>query len=69
MKVGKTQEYIIDQVIEVDSWSTDHDKEGILCDEYEGKVAIKEVHEYKYLGFIVFNSASNVPKFWIKKEK
>ena len=69
MKVGKCPETIIDQIIEVDSWSSDHNTEGILVEDYEGKVAMKDVHEYKYLGYVVSASASNVPKFWIKKER
>ena len=69
MKVGKCPETIIDQNIEVDSWSSDHNTEGILVEEYEGKVAMKDVHEYKYLGYVVSASASNVPNILDKKGK
>ena len=48
-------------MLQLDSWSADHNTEGILVEEYEGKVAMKDVHEYKYLGYVVSASASNVP--------
>ena len=69
MQVGKSLETIIDQVIEVDSWSADHNTKGILVEEYEGKVAMKDVNAYKYLGYVVSASASNVPNILDEKGK
>ena len=44
-------------------------KKGKFSQHYEGKTKMKEVIEYKYLGFVMSNSASNVPNILDKKEK
>ena len=69
MKIGKNHKSIIDQDIEVDMWVADHDKQGKFHEEYRGKAVIQEAIEYKYLGFVISSSASNVPNFLDKKGK
>ena len=69
MKIGKKPASIIDQDIKVDTWNIDHDQHGNLIEEYGGKVAIEEAKEYKYLGFVISDTASNVPNILDKKGK
>ena len=69
MKVGKISDTMIDQDIEVDSWMVNHDTKGNFSEEYVGKTKMKEAEEYKYLGFVISNSASNVPNILDKKGK
>ena len=69
MNIGKNPDSIIDQDIQVDKWDTDHDKMGEFQEEYRGKVLVKEAKEYKYLGFVISSSASNVPNILDKKGK
>ena len=69
MKICRSPESIIDQVFEVYSWICDHDKQGFFSEEYEGMIAMKEADEYRYLGFVISSSASNVPNILDKKGK
>jgi hypothetical protein len=69
MKIGKSPDSIIDQDIQVDRWDAHHDKNGDFHEEYMGKVAMKDTKEYKYLGFVISTSASNVPNILDKEGK
>ena len=69
MKVVKTTETVIDQVLQVDNWKVSHDKNGHFSENYEGKHAMIKAKEHKYLGFVISDNASNVPNILDKKEK
>ena len=69
MKIGKNTETVIDQDLKVDNWKVSHDINGNFSESYEGKLIMKEVKEHKYLGFVISNTASNVPNILEKKGK
>ena len=69
MKIAKNTETVIDQELKVDSWKVSHDRNGNFLESYEGKQIIKEAKEHKYLGFVISNTASNVPNILEKKGK
>ena len=69
MKIGKDYSSIIDQELAVDNWNVVHDKHGKFSEEYNGKILIEEAKEYKYLGFVISNSASNVANILDKKRE
>ena len=69
MKIRKAKETIINQTLEVDSWKIEHDKNGNIIEEYIGKVKMAETMEHKYLGFVLFSYASNVPTILSKQYK
>ena len=69
LKIGKKNDYIINQKLEVDTWKKDYDKEDNLHEEEGGKKTMIEVQELKYLGFVIASSARNVPNIIERKRK
>ena len=44
----------------IDYWSKKHNKKDHIIENFEGKVKMKNVHEQKYLGFIISDDGSNM---------
>ena len=69
LKIGKNKDTVISQTLEVDTWKRSYDKNDNLIEEEGGKKSMTEVKEFKYLGFIIASSASNVPNILDRKKK
>ena len=74
MNIGKDLEYIKNNRIYVDKWSEEYIEdtetgEIELNENYTGKVAIKEVKEQKYLGFILSSSGNNMVNIQAMEKK
>ena len=65
MLVGKSQDKVINNSLQVDKWTVDYveDKqtgEAVLFENYDGKVEIDKVEEYTYLGFVISSKGDNM---------
>ena len=74
MNIGKQLEYIKNNRIYIDKWSEEYIEdtetgEIELNENYTGKVAIEEVKEQKYLGFILSSSGNNMANIKAMEKK
>ena len=53
----------------VDHWSETHNKNGHLINEFKGKIKMKNVHEQKYLGFVLSENGSNLNNIKTKQNR
>ena len=65
MIIGKKKENVINNTIYLDGWKEEYREnskngEVDLEDKYIGKIAIEEVTQQKYLGFIISSTGNNL---------
>ena len=74
MIVGKCNDTIIQEKLHVDHWNVKHKEnnstgEHELIETYTGKVDIERTEEYKYLGFVISSTGSNLVNIRHVKKK
>ena len=69
MLIKKRSQAAINNKLTVDHWTEVSSDNGFINDKYIGEVAIKEVNEYKYLGFIISNDGNNMTNIKALKNK
>jgi hypothetical protein len=70
MLISKAGNEVIKNPILVDEWNVKHsDGSSDLVESYEGKVAIDETEEQKYLGFIISSKGDNLKNITAMKNK
>jgi hypothetical protein len=70
MLISKAGNEVIKNPIIVDKWNVKHsDGSSDLVESYEGKVAIDETEEQKYLGFIISSKGDNMKNITAMKNK
>ena len=65
MLVGKSQDKVINNNLQVDNWTIDyvedkHTGEAVLFEHYDGKAEVEKVEEYTYLGFVISSTGDNM---------
>ena len=60
---------IVETDLYIDHWSETHSKNGHLIDEFKGKIKMKNVHEQKYLGFVLSENGSNLNNIKSKQNR
>ena len=63
--VGKNKQDIPNNSLVVDNWKITHEEnlntgDTDLVEEYQGKIEIEQVEEYKYLGFVISSTGDNM---------
>ena len=69
IKIGKNKNTSLPNKLEVDSWNIQYENDETLVETEGERIKMDEVHDMKYLGFVISRDASNVANISEKKNK